>query len=40
MALQIKDRFGGRVTVITMGLPTATKVLRDALYRGPMRPSW
>lgn len=34
MALQIKDRFGGRVTVITMGLPGATKVLRDALYRG------
>lgn len=34
MALQIKDRFGGRVTVITMGLPAATKVLRDALYRG------
>jgi electron transfer flavoprotein beta subunit len=33
-ALQIKDRFGGRVTVITMGLPTAAKVLRDALYRG------
>ncbi len=34
MALQIKDRFGGRVTVITMGLPAAAKVLRDALYRG------
>jgi len=34
MALRIKDRFGGRVTVITMGLPAATKVLRDALYRG------
>lgn len=34
MALQIKDRFGGRVTVITMGLPAATRVLRDALYRG------
>lgn len=34
MALQIKDRFGGRVTVITMGLPGATKILRDALYRG------
>jgi len=34
MALQIKDRFGGRVTVITMGLPAATKLLRDALYRG------
>lgn len=34
MALQIKDRFGGRVTVITMGLPAATRVLREALYRG------
>jgi len=34
MALRIKDRFGGRVTVITMGLPNATKILRDALYRG------
>jgi len=34
MALQIKDRFGGRVTVITMGLPAAAKILRDALYRG------
>jgi electron transfer flavoprotein beta subunit len=34
MALRIKDRFGGRVTVITMGLPAATRVLRDSLYRG------
>ena len=34
MALQIRDRFGGHVTVITMGLPAAAKVLRDALYRG------
>lgn len=34
VALQIKDRFGGRVTVITMGLPAAAKTLRDALYRG------
>jgi electron transfer flavoprotein beta subunit len=34
LALQIKDRFGGRITVITMGLPGATKILRDALYRG------
>jgi electron transfer flavoprotein beta subunit len=34
LALQIKDRFGGRVTVITMGLPGATRILRDALYRG------
>jgi electron transfer flavoprotein beta subunit len=34
LALQIKDRFGGRITVITMGLPAAVKILRDALYRG------
>jgi electron transfer flavoprotein beta subunit len=34
IALQIKDRFGGRITVITMGLPVATRILRDALYRG------
>jgi electron transfer flavoprotein beta subunit len=34
LALQIKDCFGGRVTVLTMGLPAAAKVLRDALYRG------
>jgi electron transfer flavoprotein beta subunit len=34
LALQVKDRFGGRVTVITMGLPAATRILRDALYRG------
>lgn len=34
MALQIKDRFGGKVTVITMGLPAAASVLRDSLYRG------
>jgi electron transfer flavoprotein beta subunit len=34
LALQIRDRFGGRITVITMGLPAAVKILRDALYRG------
>ncbi len=34
MALQIKDKFGGKVTVITMGLPDAAKILRDSLYRG------
>ncbi len=34
MALQIKDRFGGRVTVVTMGLPVAARVLREALFRG------
>ena len=34
MALQIKERYGGRITVITMGLPAASAVLRDSLYRG------
>jgi len=34
MALDIKDKFGGTVTVITMGLPAAAAILRDALYRG------
>jgi electron transfer flavoprotein beta subunit len=34
MALDIKDKFGGKITVITMGLPVAAAILRDALYRG------
>ncbi len=34
MALSLKERFGGRVTVITMGPPFAAEVLREALYRG------
>jgi electron transfer flavoprotein beta subunit len=34
LALQIKDKFGGHITVITMGLPAAGDVLREALYRG------
>jgi len=34
MALQIKEQFGGKVTVLTMGLPVATEILRDSLYRG------
>jgi len=33
-ALQIKDKFGGKVTVITMGLPAASSILRESLYRG------
>lgn len=37
LALQIKERFGGTVTVITMGLPAAGAVLREALYRGADR---
>jgi electron transfer flavoprotein beta subunit len=34
MALQIKDKFGGHITVITMGLPAASDILRDSLFRG------
>jgi electron transfer flavoprotein beta subunit len=34
LALDIKDQFGGTVTVMTMGLPTATDVLRAGLFRG------
>jgi electron transfer flavoprotein beta subunit len=33
-ALKLKDRNGGRVTVITMGPPAAVQVLRDSLFRG------
>jgi electron transfer flavoprotein beta subunit len=34
LALQIKDKFGGSITVITMGLPAASAILRDSLFRG------
>ena len=34
LALQIKEKYGGSITVITMGLPAASAVLRDSLYRG------
>ena len=34
LALQIKDKFGGKVTAITMGLPAAATILRDSLFRG------
>ncbi|MFN2251455.1 MAG: electron transfer flavoprotein subunit beta/FixA family protein [Anaerolineae bacterium] len=34
MALQVKDAYGGHVTVLTMGPPQAAEVLRDSLYRG------
>ena len=33
-ALEIKDQFGGHITVITMGLPAAAAILRESLYRG------
>jgi electron transfer flavoprotein beta subunit len=34
MALEIKERTGGTVTVITMGPPKAANILRDSLFRG------
>jgi electron transfer flavoprotein beta subunit len=37
MALQVKEHYGGTVTVLTMGPATAAEVLRDALYRGADR---
>jgi electron transfer flavoprotein beta subunit len=37
LALQIKDQFGGTVTLMTMGLPAAADALRQGLYRGADR---
>lgn len=37
MALGIKERSGGRVTVLTMGPMQAVEVLREALFRGADR---
>ncbi len=34
MALQVRDGYGGQVTVLTMGPPSAAEVLRESLYRG------
>ncbi len=34
MALQVKEQYGGQVTVMTMGPPQAAEVLRESLYRG------
>ena len=36
-ALAVRDRFGGTVTVISMGPPNASEVLRECLYRGADR---
>jgi electron transfer flavoprotein beta subunit len=33
-ALRIRERHGGRVTLITMGMPQAAEIVREALYRG------
>ncbi len=37
VALDVRDRFGGTITVLTMGPPKAGEVLRDCLYRGADR---
>ena len=34
LALQVRDRFGGRVTAVSMGPPRASDVLRECLYMG------
>jgi electron transfer flavoprotein beta subunit len=36
-ALQVRDQYGGTVTVVTMGPPKAGDLLRDCLYRGADR---
>jgi electron transfer flavoprotein beta subunit len=36
-ALELRDRFGGTVTALSMGPPKAADVLRDCLYRGADR---
>lgn len=36
-ALDVKQRYGGTVTAVTMGPPKAADVLRDCLYRGADR---
>jgi electron transfer flavoprotein beta subunit len=37
MALQVRDNYGGTVTVLTMGPPKAAEVLRESLFRGADR---
>jgi len=34
MALELKDKYGANVSVITMGPPKAIEILKEALYRG------
>ncbi|MDX9701499.1 MAG: electron transfer flavoprotein subunit beta/FixA family protein [Candidatus Auribacterota bacterium] len=34
MALRLKDQYGGKVVVLTMGPPSAVEILRQSLYRG------
>jgi len=37
MALQIKEKHGAEITVLSMGPPAAAELLREALYRGADR---
>ncbi len=37
VALQVRERYGGTVTALTMGPPKAADVLRDCLFRGADR---
>lgn len=37
LALELKDRYGAKVNVITMGPPRAIDVLKDSLFRGADR---
>ncbi len=37
MALDLRERYGGQITVMTMGPAAAAEVLREALYRGADR---
>ncbi len=37
MALQLRERYGGTVTVVTMGPPKAADILRESLWRGADR---
>ena len=34
LALRVRDQYGGRVTVLTMGPPRASDILRECLYMG------
>jgi electron transfer flavoprotein beta subunit len=34
MALELKEKYGANITVITMGPPKAVEILKDSLYRG------
>jgi electron transfer flavoprotein beta subunit len=36
-ALEVRDQYGGTVTVVSMGPPKAAEVLRECLYRGASR---